>query len=226
MQVLDLFCGMGGASVGYAMAGLDIVAGIDMSPSQLSRYPYDGHLMDWRDGLEKYAAEADLISASPPCQGYSTATPAHARPKYPDIMADVREALRATGKPYVIENVQRAPLINPVTLCGCMFGLTVEWDTGIPGNPTSWGLRRLRDFEVHGFELAQPDHVPGIHHLPTIPVIQGTTYWFRHHWNITTVTVDVKRRLMRTEWMTKQGTGESIPPAYAEYIGRSFLASF
>jgi len=96
MRVLDLFCGMGGASAGYAMAGLDIVAGIDMSPSQLSRYPFDGHLMDWRDGLEKYAAEADLISASPHARATRQSPP---RTPGPSTPTSWRTSARLSGPP-------------------------------------------------------------------------------------------------------------------------------
>src|SRR5437763_13269108 len=77
-RLLDLFCGAGGAAVGYHRAGFDVV-GVDIEPQP--RYPFEFHQDDalefvkWihvtcsatcRDGY-------DAIHASPPCQGYSIA---------------------------------------------------------------------------------------------------------------------------------------------------------
>src|SRR5690606_3203660 len=78
----------------------------------------------------------DVIVASPPCPRYSTATPAATRDKHPDLVPPVRDALRAWGGPYVIENVPGAPLETPVRLCGSMFNLGVRrhrlFETNVP----------------------------------------------------------------------------------------------
>jgi DNA (cytosine-5)-methyltransferase 1 len=98
--------------------------GIDHAPQR--NYPF---CFQQGDALEFLAAvrpgDFDLIHCSPPCQKFSAATPAAARLTYPDLVAPVRALLRASGCPWVIENVVGAPLENPVMLCGLMFGLKV-----------------------------------------------------------------------------------------------------
>lgn len=150
MKVLDLFCCEGGASYGYQLAGLEILAGVDWdlypdsktnkfkSRNHLARYnikfPGKGHRLTWEQGLEQFAAEADLIHASPPCQLFSTQSRDRkkAAELHINLIPSVREKLNETGKPYVIENVPnaRSELINPVTLSARMFNdeLWVDWD--------------------------------------------------------------------------------------------------
>jgi DNA (cytosine-5)-methyltransferase 1 len=78
-----------------------------------------------------------VIHASPPCQAHSTLGSLWKDREHPDLVAPTRELLKASGLPYVIENVVGAPLENPVMLCGSTFGL------GANGRQ----LRRHRLFE-------------------------------------------------------------------------------
>ena len=123
MLLLDLFCCAGGAGMGYHQAGFEII-GIDNKPQP--HYPFEFHQMDWEDGFNKFHQSADVIHASPPCQGYSV-TKSLSKSKAPKLIPVVRGALIKTGKPYVIENVPGAKrdLINPLVLRGNMFGLQV-----------------------------------------------------------------------------------------------------
>lgn len=136
MKVLDLFSCEGGASQGYINGGLELLAGIDNEPKHVAiynqKFPGKGHVMDWKEGLDKFGSQADIIHASPPCQRFSSQSwdRAKAEVKWANLIPPVREALRKLGKPYVIENVAgaRKELINPVMLNGFMFrGLTVDW---------------------------------------------------------------------------------------------------
>lgn len=119
--MLDLFCRAGGASMGYHRAGFD-VDGCDIEAQK--RYPFRFLQMDWRECLEKHGHEYDAFAASPECQGYCDLRH-FVKKSYRMEIPNVRDALQATGKPYVIENVPGAikHMICPLVLCGSMFGL-------------------------------------------------------------------------------------------------------
>src|SRR5690554_2039294 len=120
-RLLDLFSCAGGAGVGYARSGFDVV-GVDNKPQK--HYPFEFHQDDALRYLAEHWEEFDAIHASPPCQVYSATKHAHAGAgNHPDLLEPTREAVRATGLPYVIENVEGAPLLDPLTLCGSEFGL-------------------------------------------------------------------------------------------------------
>jgi DNA (cytosine-5)-methyltransferase 1 len=132
------------------------------------------------------------------------------------LLEPVREALQATGLPYVIENVEGAPLIDAVTLCSSQFGLTCEW----PGNGKV-ALRRHRLFES---TFPVPDPGPHDHSLLSVPVyghgpsgrkarLKGTGH------------AQAERDVMRIDWMTREEINEAIPPAYTEYVGQHALLS-
>ena len=129
MKLLDLFCGAGGASAGYAAAGFE-VHGVDLKHGK--RYPYTYVRADVLDVLrdKNYLDQFDVIHASPPCQTHSiTQHLRNAQGKTTsklDLIPQTRAALVESGKPYIIENVPGSPLINPIQLCGSSFGLKVR----------------------------------------------------------------------------------------------------
>src|SRR5215472_2155359 len=110
-RLLDLFCGAGGATKGYQRAGFH-VTGVDIEPQP--RYCGDEFIQ--ADALEvladlEFLAGFDVIHASPPCQAYSRTQRFHnVRHDHPDLLPPTRARLIASGLPYVIENVEGAPL--------------------------------------------------------------------------------------------------------------------
>src|SRR5438105_2072147 len=101
--LLDLFCGAGGAAMGYHEAGFDVV-GVDIKPQP--HYPFEfwqGDAMRFREMFN--LSMMDAIHASPPCQGYSNL---RRKIEHPRLIAPVRERLEAAGLPYVIENIEDA----------------------------------------------------------------------------------------------------------------------
>lgn len=118
---LELYACQGGSAAGYAAAGFEVVC-VDKDPQP--RNPFEFHQADAIEFLNEHGHEFDVIGGGPPCQRYSKTQRIQGN-EHPDLIAATRVAMIASGKPYVIENVEeaRAELINPVLLCGSMFGL-------------------------------------------------------------------------------------------------------
>lgn len=210
-RLLDLFCGAGGAGMGYHLAGFDVV-GVDIN--RQPRYPFEFHRGDALEYLAACGEAFDFVHASPPCQAYSRLR--HRTGKaYPDLVAPTRRALEGAGLPYVIENVPEAPLRDPVLLCGAAFDLGVHMDT--------WrGLVRHR-----AFESSRPLAGTGCRCTggPTVTVT-GTGGSYLN----TGVRGGCKGRkadssaAMGIDWMTIAELSQAIPPAYTQFIGEQLLA--
>ena len=127
MKMLDLFCGAGGASIGYHRAGFEVV-GLDIKHGK--RYPFEYVRKSIDQVSLSFLDQFDLIHASPPCQTFSiTRNLRIAQGKKTnkvDWLPYTRDLLVRSKKPYVIENVMGAPLINPVIVCGSAFDLKVR----------------------------------------------------------------------------------------------------
>lgn len=146
-QLLDLFAGAGGAGMGYHRAGFDVV-GVDLRPQP--RYPFQFVQADAMQVLNYLADNAepwpgaprfDAIHASPPCQLYANVTAWRGTPTdHPDLLDATRQALTATGLPWVIENVPEAPLRHDLLLCGSQFGLAVKRHRAFETSPRLFSL--------------------------------------------------------------------------------------
>lgn len=201
---LDLFCGAGGVSMGLYRAGFDVV-GVD-----IQRQPHYPFPFVRGDALKPpfRLSDFDLIWASPPCQAYTMMQGLNTRAKkkdHPKLIEPTRAMLQASGVPYIIENVVGAPLIDPILLCGSMFGLRV---------------RRHRLFECsffalrlacrHTFNVA-PIAVYGDH--PQQP--GDKTYRVNR-----ARTLAEGQEAMGIDWMPWKPLTQAIPPAFSEHLGR------
>lgn len=210
--LLDLFCCAGGASKGYVDAGFKVV-GIDIDPQP--NYPFEFYQADAIAFLDVMIKDGfrgiDAIHASPPCQRWSQMSNCNPglKERYPDLIAPVRERLLVMGLPFVIENVEGAPLENPVILCGSQFGLTTFW-TEVD---KLVALQRHRGFECHGFTV--PDPGPHDHTLRSVSVAGGGV----KHFSTSKGGTRVSRDLMGIDWTNKAELNEAIPPPYTTYIG-------
>ena len=203
-RLLDLFCGAGGAAMGYHRAGFEVV-GVDIVFQK--HFPFEFHQAD----AMTYPLEGfDVIHASPPCQGYSISKNMGYADKAPKLIEAVRDRLSRTRCVTVIENVVGAPLPSSILLCGASFGL------GIDG----WDLCRHRLFESSIAMLSPPcQHKRG----HTIGVYGGgTNGWHVKHWG-RAFTADEKRQAMGIDWMTAIELSQAIPPAYTEWIGKQLM---
>jgi DNA (cytosine-5)-methyltransferase 1 len=209
--LLDLFCGAGGAAMGYHRAGFEVI-GVDLDPQP--NYPFEFHQADamtWPlDGF-------DVIHASPPCQAYAGLAAKDGR--HPKLIEPVRARLRASGRPWVIENIVGAPVRACVILCGSMFGLNV---------------RRHRLFESSHLLFGPPlcDHPPP-GEIRAYYGKKGWLVWTPAAANVQKAgrrpllrgSVDQAKADMGIDWMTWDELREAIPPAYTEWIGAQLIGA-
>jgi DNA (cytosine-5)-methyltransferase 1 len=211
LRVLDLFCCAGGAGMGYYKAGFEVV-GVDLSPQP--NYPLPFIQADALTLDPRFIAFFDAIHASPPCQSYSDLAKRNRNAdEWPRLIEPVREILKRSGLPYVIENVDGAPLINPVVLCGTMF--------------PKLRVLRHRLFEAN-FMIMTPPHLkhPKVHTFDKRKAHFGKTDEWKDFVQVTgggNCTLAAAREAMGIDWMTKSEINESIPPAYTEFIGRQLM---
>lgn len=203
--LIDLFCGAGGAAMGYHRAGFDVV-GVDINPQP--RYPFEFHQADALEFLRDNGSSFDAIHASPPCQAYSLSAQAQraAGREYPELLAPTRDLLEQTSLAWVVENVPKSPMRPDFKLCGCQFGLE---------------LRRERWFETswRGFQMSMPHQ--HTHPVPSV-VGHGTPSWVRKQLGYNP-TIGHYRASMGIDWMNRNELSQAIPPAYTEYIGGQLL---
>jgi DNA (cytosine-5)-methyltransferase 1 len=210
LVLLDLFCCEGGAGEGYRRAGFDVV-GVDIEDKS-GRNP---HRFIQGDALEYLAAhghEYDIIHASPPCQSYSKNLKHMATPK-PMLIEPLMAILKSIGKPWIVENVDGAPLAtrsengrHGVMLCGTMFGKRVYrhrlFETTFPivaPRPCDHSQKAMNPFKDEGWHRIREEF--------------GTKDTPEKVW----------RHEMGLHWMSKQGAREAVPPVFTEYVGREFL---
>lgn len=211
-RLLDLFCKAGGAAQGYADAGFEVV-GVDIAPQP--RYPFQFIQADAMKLDEGFLSGFHAIHASPPCQRYSDLARRNGNADdHPDLIEPVRMLLHFIGRPYVIENVEGAPLIDPVKLCGTMF--------------PDLRVLRHRLFETD-WPLVAPPH--GRH-----PLVYTMDKRKGHFGRLDQETAFVQvtgggncskaaaADAMGIDWMTKAELNEAIPPAYTRFIGEQLQA--
>lgn len=209
-RLLDLFCCAGGAAMGYHQAGFDVV-GVDIRPQP--KYPFEFVQADCLSLDRAFIAGFDAIHASPPCQAHSSISNVSGNQhNHVDLIPETRALLKAAGKPWVMENVPGAPLIDAFMLCGTMFRLR-----------TSDGaeLRRHRYFETNWWVGLVPECD---HQLPTITVTgQVAQQNVVQNKVRRTFSASEARRAMGIDWMAMPQLSQAIPPAYTRWIGERLL---
>lgn len=206
-RLLDLFCGAGGAAMGYHLAGFEVV-GVDLHPQP--HYPFEFHQ---DDAIALLASpyrpiDFDIIHASPPCQAHSSGTHLNRHREFrlfdpwTDALTPTLALLEDQPTPWIVENVPTAKpmqLFDPVRVCGSSFGLKV---------------RRHRLFASS---------------LPLVGSVcrhaeQGKPLGVYGHGGGQQRGAIIARRgqfaeLMGMPWSDWQGARQGIPPAYTEFLG-------
>ncbi len=206
--LLDLFCGAGGAAMGYHRAGFDIV-GVDIEPQP--RYPFE---FVRADALTFALDGFDAIHASPPCQKWLSLTKAPWMPvaqqqrQYPDFLTPTIKRLEELGTPWVCENVPTSPIRPVLVLCGSSFELKVRRHRHFASNIL------LSSLVCRHREQGPPLGVYG-NSGPKNPGGRGRRYKNR---------AEASTAMGGLDWMTLVEMKQAIPPAYTEYIGRQLMA--
>lgn len=214
--ILDLYCGAGGMGQGLRQAGFEII-GVDIEHQ--ARYPGDFIEADALDFLRDLLADEGpwsvshfaAVHASPPCQASTRLRTRWPGRSWPELIAPTRELMIEVGLPYVIENVEGAKLLDPVILCGSMFGLAV---------------RRHRLFET-SFALQAPrcrhaeqGRVVGVYGHTGSGADRGRAKGEGRRNDVAEW-----RDAMGIDWMTRDELAQAIPPAYGEHVGHALRAS-
>lgn len=208
--------------MGYYQAGFDPY-GIDIDLKPLRHYPFPHLCMDALEAMDRlvngggltfsngetlYLRDFSAIHASPPCQGYSMASQQWrlSGKEYPRLINDTRHRLKVIGKPYIIENVPGAPLVNPILLNAAMFGMRI---------------RRRRLFEL-SFEIPLfliPKEEPSGLRMGR-PVTENSIITPVGHFSGVAIT----KQRMEIDWMNRGELSQAIPPAYTHFIGKHLLS--
>jgi DNA (cytosine-5)-methyltransferase 1 len=217
-RLLDLFCGAGGAAMGYHRAGFEVV-GVDIVPQP--NYPFDFLRCDALGALESvterqsrgernfFLGRIDAIHASPPCHDHSTISGESDGTGH--LLPDTLTLAKASGLPWVVENVVGPSVVMDgwyFTLCGSMFGMKV---------------RRHRRFGASFAVLS-----PGCNHAA-----QGRPWTITGDGGACDSAHSKKPaardfwRYMDMPWMEgalPYGVAQAIPPAFTEFIGAQLIA--
>jgi hypothetical protein len=230
--LIDLYCCAGGATKGYQQAGFYVI-GVDRDPQPnycgdafiqmdalefLAELAYEGRA---NRGARVYLDDIAAFHGSPPCQTHTALTKGNRErgweDEHVDLIPETRDFFEWFGLPYVIENVQGAPLRRDLTLCGEMFGLAVI---------------RHRYFELGGWSMEQPEHVE--HRGRVAGMRHGE--WFEGPYFAVygdgggKGSIEQWEQAMGIDWVKKgdiktrrRTIAEAIPPAYSAFVGTGLM---
>jgi len=203
-KLLDLYCCGGGAGHGYELAGFD-VTGVDIEPQPKHKGKFI--LSDAIEYLKAHYSEYDAVHASPPCQAYSLSSMQFRKKgkEYIDLVSITRDELKKIGLPYIIENVPGSPLVNPIELCGSMFGMKTYrhrlFESNIPLiAPVHFA--HINKSAKMGRKVKENEFVQYVGHFSGVKDVQEMT---------------------GLHWLGQYELAQSIPPQYTEYIGKQLL---
>jgi DNA (cytosine-5)-methyltransferase 1 len=211
-RLLDLFCGAGGAAMGYHRAGFEVI-GVDINYQP--NYPFEFHQDDAFALTYSPLGRIDAIHASPPCHDHSSLKVKHDGHGTGWMLAAMIERLRPLALPWVVENVV-GPTVRMdgwwFNLCGSSFGLDVRRHRRFGSNQLMlappcahhWQTPRFRSLDKR--RAGKLASVVGVH----------------GHINYTGE-AEIRAAAMGIDWMTQPELAQAIPPAYTEFIGRQLL---
>lgn len=215
--------------MGYHQAGFDVI-GVDNKPQP--QFPFvfiQADVPALITAVWLSLMGADAVHASPPCQAHTSLKTMHNAKVHLDLIPPTRAILEAWGGPWIMENVVGAPLIDPIRLCGTMFGLGVQ----------DADLQRHRIFEA-SFPISAPGpcqhgrratigvyggHVRNRKRARTLSVNSDGARDSRRKFDkgVPDFSVFEGREAMGIDWMTTAALSQAIPPAYTRHLGAQLL---
>ena len=213
LRLLDLFCGAGGAAMGYYNAGFNYIVGVDIVPQP--HYPFSFYQAD---ALEFPLGDFDVIHASPPCQAYIQRNK-NLTTRHPKLIEPLRDRLQQNGSPFVIENVPGAPLFDPIMLCGTMFDLRVLrhrlFEFSLPLNIDLSCNHQGRSVASGDFAGVYARGGKGHRH--------GRDERGNKVRDASSADGPAWSDAMGIDWMTDRELTQAIPPAYTAYLGERLI---
>lgn len=223
MRILDLFCGAGGAAMGYHLAFPDAaIVGIDINPQP--RYPFTFMQADAMACLNNrpFLRSFDLIHASPPCHDHSNVTgrdrKATGKKGTGWMLAVTADAQRVSGVPWVVENVEAADMprgMDQFRLCGSAFGLDVRRHRRFTSSFVVLEPQCQHGWQTPRFRSLDSRRKAGS--LATVVGVHG-------HLNYPGE-FSLRCAAMGIDWMTNDELSQAIPPAYTQFIGEQFATT-
>ncbi len=131
--------------------------------------------------------------------------------EYPRLIDDIRGKFQTAGRPFVIENVEGAPLFEPIRLCGSSFGLLVQRHRLFESNIPLWGLPCS-----HYWQTKDKPCLDRLHGASRVVGCYGNG---RGRGDIKSLW----SKAMGINWMIKRELTQAIPPAYTEFIGKQLI---
>lgn len=212
--MVDLCSGAGGSAMGFHRAGFEVVC-VDIKPQP--RNPFEFHQADAFDFLARHSDDFDAFGGAPPCQRWSDLARRNGNAHmWPDLLTPMRAAFQAIadGRPWVIENVEGAPLIDPVWLCGTTFPeLRVIRHRGFESSVTIPPRPCTRPHPLVYTRDKRKAHYGRLDESMSYVSVNGGG----------NCSVARARVAMGIPWMTKDELNEAIPPAYTEHVGQALL---
>lgn len=200
-RLLDLYCGAGGAGMGYHRAGFEVV-GVDIK--EQPDYPFEFHQADALDfPLDGF----DVIHGSPPCHDHSALSAVDDGSGW--LLAATVGRMLESGKAWVCENVV-GPNVGMAgwwfVLSGSMFGMRIRRHRRFGSShllmPSPCNHGRERPYTITG-------HGGGSRHSLKPPAHE---FW----------------RYLDMPWMEGRpsyGVAQAVPPAYTEWIGGHLIGA-
>lgn len=257
-KLLELGGCEGASTAGWQRAGWDVTT-VDLDANRLKYNPAEKRIKaDAINVLRSIARSGhyltnghfQAVSLHPPCQWYTRgrAKDRGKATKWERTIPPWREAVEATGLPYVIENVADAgwDMREPVGLCGCMFDIsTIDKSCRATthedkiahaasgacdrANGVRVHLQRLRLFETN-WNLTAPRACDHTSHKWVAGVYGGArrdkyeAKFIRKGGYVPADKATVMSLLGVEHEMTWQGLFEAVPTSYTNYVGRKLIA--